>query len=478
MKLPYHLNLTPYKKYKPIAALRETKRNAGKKRNHYMKLWQKNISSLAEVEKFTVGRDREFDAMMARQDVLGNMAHAIMLSEIGLLTTAEAADLVAELKNIYSRIEKGAFTIEEGVEDVHSQVEFLLTNALGNTGKKIHSARSRNDQVLVDLKLFLRDQIQDLVETIVPFFQLLQKQSENYKNYGLPGYTHLQLAMPSSFGLWFGAYAESLVDDLVTLKAAYEVVNKNPLGSAAGYGSSFPIKRARTTELLGFADLNYNVVYAQMGRGKAERIVAMAMANVADTLSKLSMDACLFLNQNFGFISFPAELTTGSSIMPHKKNPDVFELIRSHCNRLKALPNEIMLMTTNLPSGYHRDLQLLKEHLFPSFGILKDCISMAGLMLENIQVKENILADEKYKYLFSVDEVNKLVLQGIPFRDAYKTVGLSIEEGTYTYDTNVQHSHEGSIGNLSNESISQAMEKVLSGFNFEQTKTALEKLLR
>lgn len=443
-----------------------------------MKLWQKNISSLKEVEQFTVGHDRDFDTMMAKQDVLGNMAHAIMLAEIGLLTAAEKNELVAELKKIHARIASGEFQIEDGVEDVHSQVEFLLTNALGDTGKKIHSARSRNDQVLVDLKLFLRDELQSLSEAIQPFFKLLQQQSEAFKADLLPGYTHLQLAMPSSFGLWFGAYAESLVDDLVTLQAAYEVVNKNPLGSAAGYGSSFPINRTRTTELLGFATLNYNVVYAQMGRGKAERIVAMAMANLADTLAKLSMDACLFLNQNFGFISFPPELTTGSSIMPHKKNPDVFELIRAHCNRIKALPNEIMLMTTNLPSGYHRDLQLLKEHLFPAFGTLKDCIRMASLMLENIQVNKNILADDKYRYLFSVEEVNKRVLEGMPFRDAYKDVGMAIEDGRYTYNTNVSHTHEGSIGNLCNPAIAEAMEAVYSRFNFHQTKTALEQLFR
>ncbi|MBZ5856884.1 argininosuccinate lyase [Flavihumibacter profundi] len=443
-----------------------------------MKLWQKNTPALQEVDRFTVGRDREFDTMMARQDVLGNMAHAIMLSEIGLLTRDELKDLLGALKKIHARVVAGDFRIEEGVEDVHSQVEFLLTRELGDTGKKIHSARSRNDQVLVDLKLFLRDELQGLAEAIIPFFGLLQKQSEAFKGDLLPGYTHLQLAMPSSFGLWFGAYAESLVDDMLLLHAAYEVVNKNPLGSAAGYGSSFPVNRTRTTQLLGFADLNYNVVYAQMGRGKAERVVAMAMANIADTLAKLSMDACLFLNQNFGFISFPAELTTGSSIMPHKKNPDVFELIRSHCNRIKALPNEIMLMTTNLPSGYHRDLQLLKEHLFPAFGVLKDCISMASLMLDNIRVNKDILADEKYRYLFSVEEVNKLVLAGVPFRDAYKTVGLAIEDGSYTYDTTVHHTHEGSIGNLCNGAIAGAMDQVFSRFNFNKTNAALEQLFR
>lgn len=442
-----------------------------------MKLWQKNTASLKEVETFTVGKDRAFDIMMAKHDVLGNIAHAKMLATVGLLTNEEANDLAAELKNIYTSIHNSQFTISDNIEDVHSQIEFLLTEKLGDTGKKIHSARSRNDQVLVDVKLFMRDELEQVVNTIVPFFELLIKQSEKYKNDLLPGYTHLQLAMPSSFGLWFGAYAEGLVDDMNVLKAAYEIINKNPLGSAAGYGSSFPINRTLTTKLLGFADLNYNVVYAQMGRGKAERIVAMALANVADTLARLSMDACLFLNQNFGFISFPAELTTGSSIMPHKKNPDVFELIRSHCNRIKALPNEIMMMTTNLPSGYHRDLQLLKEHLFPAFKTLKDCVEMAGLMLNNIEVKKNILADEKYKYLFSVEEVNKLVLQGIPFRDAYKKVGLDIENNVYSYATDVHHTHEGSIGNLCNEEIERMMKEQIAGFSFEKVHAAINELL-
>jgi argininosuccinate lyase len=446
-----------------------------------MKLWQKNVASLKEVETFTVGKDREFDVMMAKHDVLGNIAHAKMLATIGLLTNEEANDLVAELKNIYKTTSPDSatpFSILENIEDVHSQIEFLLTEKLGDTGKKIHSARSRNDQVLVDVKLYMRDELEQVVNTIVPFFELLIKQSEKYKNDLLPGYTHLQLAMPSSFGLWFGAYAEGLVDDMNVLKAAYEIVNKNPLGSAAGYGSSFPINRTLTTKLLGFADLNYNVVYAQMGRGKAERIVAMALANVADTLVRLSMDACLFLNQNFGFVSFPAELTTGSSIMPHKKNPDVFELIRSHCNRIKALPNEIMMMTTNLPSGYHRDLQLLKEHLFEAFKTLKDCIEMAGLMLNNIEVKKDILADEKYKFLFSVEEVNKLVLQGIPFRDAYKKIGLDIENNNYQYSTHVNHTHEGSIGNLCNEQIERMMKAQIASFNFESVHAAINDLLK
>ena len=442
-----------------------------------MKLWQKNIESLKEVEHFTVGRDREFDLLLAPFDVLGNIAHAKMLATVGLLTKEEAEKLVEELKEIYKNIQHSTFNIQHDVEDVHSQIEFLLTEKLGDVGKKIHSARSRNDQVLVDIKLFLRSEIEKTVNRVQSFFELLIEKSEKYKEYLLPGYTHLQLAMPSSFGLWFGAYAESLVDDTIILKAAYDIINKNPLGSAAGYGSSFPINRTLTTKLLGFSDLNYNVVYAQMGRGKAERIVAGALASVADTLSKLSMDACLFLNQNFGFISFPAELTTGSSIMPHKKNPDVFELIRSHCNRIKALPNEIMMMTTNLPSGYHRDLQLLKEHLFPAFETLRTCIDMAGLMLSNIEIKKDILADEKYKYLFSVEEVNKLVLQGMPFRDAYKKVGLDIEANQFTYSTELHHTHEGSIGNLCNEQIEANMRKVVESFEFEDYHKAIDELI-
>jgi argininosuccinate lyase len=443
-----------------------------------MKLWQKNTTVSAAVEQFTVGRDKEFDLLLAPYDVLGNMAHARMLASVGLLKAEEAAALVQELQGIYAKALAGELTIADSVEDIHSQVEYLLTQALGDTGKKIHSARSRNDQVLVDIKLFLRAEITQLVAAVEPFFKLLQSQSEHFKNHLLPGYTHLQLAMPSSFGLWFGAYAESLVDDLITLQAAYKVVNKNPLGSAAGYGSSFPINRTMTTQLLGFADLNYNVVYAQMGRGKAERITAQAMANLAETLSRMSMDMCLYLNQQFSFVSFPTELTTGSSIMPHKKNPDVFELIRSHCNRIKALPNEISMMTTNLPSGYHRDLQLLKEHLFPAFQTLKDCLSMAQLMLENIQVQENIMADEKYKYAFSVEAVNELVLQGVPFRDAYKQVGLTIEAGQFEHGASVNHVHEGSIGNLCTEQINNMMQEVLDGFGFEQTENAIAALLQ
>jgi argininosuccinate lyase len=381
------------------------------------------------------------------------------------------------LKKIYRHIEKRDFKLQDDVEDIHSQVELLLTKELGDTGKKIHSARSRNDQVLLDIKLFLRNELEELVNAIGPFFKLLQAQSEKYKDYLLPGYTHLQLAMPSSFGLWFGAYAESLVDDVVTLKAAYDVVNKNPLGSAAGYGSSFPINRSMTTTLLGFDTLNYNVVYAQMGRGKAERVVAQAMSNVADTLAKLSMDACLYLNQNFGFISFPDKLTTGSSIMPHKKNPDVFELVRSHCNRVKALPNEITLMTTNLPSGYHRDLQLLKEHLFPAFKTLRDCIGMTGLMLSQIEIRKDILSNEQYKYLFSVEEVNKLVSDGMPFRDAYRKIGSDIEAGKFSYSTHISHSHEGSIGNLCTAEIEKQMQKVVDAFPFATVHSAIERLI-
>ena len=442
-----------------------------------MKLWQKNKDSLKQVEEFTVGKDREFDLQLAPFDIVGSIAHAKMLAAVGLISKEEKEKLLKELRNIYSSIHDSQFTIDNNAEDIHSQIEFLLIEKLGDAGKKIHTARSRNDQVLVDIKLFLRKEIETLVRSVHLFFDLLQTQSEKYKDHLLPGYTHLQLAMPSSFGLWFGAYAESLVDDIIILRSAYDVVNKNPLGSAAGYGSSFPIDRKLTTGLLGFDDLSYNVVYAQMGRGKTERIVAQALANVADTLSKLSMDACLYLNQNFGFISFPDELTTGSSIMPHKKNPDVFELIRSHCNSIKALPTEIMMMTTNLPSGYHRDLQLLKEHLFPAFRTLKDCIEMAGLMLSNVEIKKDILADEKYKYLFSVEEVNKLVSKGMPFRDAYKKIGLDIEAGKFSYDPKVQHTHEGSIGNLCTMEIKIQMQKVVDSFSFASVHAAIEKLL-
>lgn len=450
-----------------------------------MKLWQKNTKVSGSVETFTVGKDREMDLLLAPFDVLGSIAHVTMLAEVGLLTQEEAVLINKELRNIYRSIHDsphervpGTFTIHEGVEDIHSQIEFMLTEKIGEAGKKIHSARSRNDQVLVDIKLFLRNEIRLLAEETEKLFRLLQEQSEKYKIHLLPGYTHLQLAMPSSFGLWFGAYAESLTDDMISLQAAYKIVNKNPLGSAAGYGSSFPINRTLTTQLLGFDDLNYNVVYAQMGRGKAERVTAMAMANIADTLSRMSMDMCLYLNQNFDFVSFPAELTTGSSIMPHKKNPDVFELIRSHANRIKALPNEIMMMTTNLPSGYHRDLQLLKEHLFPAFATLRQCLQMAQLMLSSIEIKTGIMQDAKYLYAFSVEEVNKLVLQGIPFRDAYKQVGMQIEEGKFKANAGqLQHTHEGSIGNLCNEQINAMMQQILTGFGFGKAEKAIQMLL-
>ncbi|HEY3404041.1 MAG TPA: argininosuccinate lyase [Ohtaekwangia sp.] len=443
-----------------------------------MKLWQKDKTSLKEVEKFTIGKDQEMDMFLAPFDVLGSLAHITMLQSIGLLEKKELEVLLVELKKIYTRIQSGDFKVEDGVEDIHSQVELELTKKLGDVGKKIHSGRSRNDQVLVDVKLYLRHEIEEVVGGIKHLFDLLISQSEKFKDHLLPGYTHLQLAMPSSFGLWFGAYAESLVDDCITLQAAYKVVNKNPLGSAAGYGSSFPLNRTMTTSLLGFSELNYNVVYAQMGRGKTERVVASALSNVAATLGKLSMDACLFLNQNFGFISFPDELTTGSSIMPHKKNPDVFELIRARCNQLTALPNDIALATANLPSGYHRDLQLLKEILFPAIQNLKDCMRMAHLMLSNISVKEDILTDDKYKFLFSVEEVNKLVLSGVPFRDAYKKVGMDIEQGNYNPATSVHHTHEGSIGNLKLAEITSGMNKVVGEFQFTKVQAALNSLLK
>ncbi|RAI99353.1 argininosuccinate lyase [Chitinophaga skermanii] len=443
-----------------------------------MKLWQKDKTALAAVEKFTVGKDREMDLYLAPFDVLGSLAHTKMLASVGLLPTEDLDMLQKELKNIYRDIQAGNFTLEDGVEDVHSQVELLLTQRLGESGKKIHSGRSRNDQVLVDVKLFLRHELEEMVKEVKTLFDLLQAKSEEYKSYLLPGYTHLQIAMPSSFGLWFGAYAEGLVDDLEVLRGAYNVVNKNPLGSAAGYGSSFPLNRTMTTELLGFEAMNYNVVYAQMGRGKTEKIVSFALAGIASTLAKMAMDACLFMNQNFGFISFPDELTTGSSIMPHKKNPDVWELIRSHCNKLQALPNEIAMMITNLPSGYHRDLQLLKENLFPAFQTLRDCLQMTGLMLSNIRIKEGILEDEKYKYLFSVEVVNNLVLAGTPFREAYKQVGMDIEAGTFVADTNIQHTHEGSIGNLQTAQIADLMNKVLADFNFEKVHNAVSALLK
>jgi argininosuccinate lyase len=442
------------------------------------KLWQKNTSVNKLVENFTVGRDRELDRQMAAFDVLGSLAHTTMLQSIGLMNADDLALVQRELKAIYADIEQDNFTIEDGVEDVHSQVEMLLTQRIGDAGKKIHSGRSRNDQVLVDLKLFFRHQLQQVVQETDKLFRQLIELSEQHKDVLLPGYTHLQVAMPSSFGLWFGAYAEGLVDDLEMVLAAWKITNKNPLGSAAGYGSSFPLNRAMTTQLLGFESLNHNVVYAQMGRGKTERIIAQALSSVAATLAKMAMDQCLYLSQNFAFVSYPENLTTGSSIMPHKKNPDVWEIMRGKCNRLQALPNDVAMMTTNLPSGYHRELQLLKELLFPAFADLTDCLQMATFMLQNITVNKNILDDPKYAYLFSVEEVNKSVLNGTPFRDAYKQVGLAIEQGNFNPDKNISHTHEGSIGNLQNEQISKAMDKILESFDFKKVENAINRLVK
>ena len=441
------------------------------------KLWQKNSTTERSVEKFTVGNDLEMDLLLAPFDVLGSLAHTQMLESIGLMKKEDLVQVQKELKKIYQEIKEGEFAIEPSVEDVHSQVELLLTQRLGEAGKMIHSGRSRNDQVLVDLKLFFRSEIQVLVKNTEILFDQLISQSEEHKDKMLPGYTHLQIAMPSSFGLWFGAYAESLSDDLELMLAAWKVCNKNPLGSAAGYGSSFPLNRTMTTHLLGFDSMNYNVVYAQMGRGKTERILAQAMSSIAATLAKLAMDACLFINQNFAFITFPDKLTTGSSIMPHKKNPDVFELIRARCNKIQALPSEIALMTTNLPSGYHRDLQLLKENLFPAFASLNECIKMTAFMLKSISIREDILKDEKYAYLFSVDAVNAQVLNGVPFRDAYKNVGSAIEMGEFKAPAMVNHTHEGSIGNLCNEEISAAFKATIKNFSFEKVEEAISLLI-
>ncbi len=442
------------------------------------KLWQKTTNVDQLVEDFTVGRDREFDSQMAAFDVLGSLAHTRMLQSIGLMSEEDLQLVQAELKKIYAEIQSGEFTIEDNVEDVHSQVELLLTRRVGEAGKKIHSGRSRNDQVLVDLKLFFRHELQQVVEETEKLFRLLVELSEKHKEVLLPGYTHLQVAMPSSFGLWFGAYAESLADDLEMILAAYKITNKNPLGSAAGYGSSFPLNRTMTTNLLGFDGLNYNVVYAQMGRGKTERIIAQALSSIAATLGKMAMDQCLYLSQNFAFVSYPDNLTTGSSIMPHKKNPDVWEIMRGKCNRLQALPTDVAMMTTNLPSGYHRELQLLKELLFPAFAELKHCLHMANFMLQHIEVKTDILNDPKYAYLFSVEVVNNMVLNGTPFRDAYKQVGMAIEEGNFNPEKTVNHTHEGSIGNLNNAEIAAAFEKVLQQFDFGKVEQAISALVK
>ena len=444
-----------------------------------MKLWQKENTAISEkIEKFTVGRDRELDLHLAPFDVLGSLAHAIMLQSIGLLTNEELKMLNEELKNIYQQIQNGEFVIEEGVEDVHSQVELLLTRKLGDVGKKIHSGRSRNDQVLVDLKLFMRHRLQEVAEATRRFFDLLIQRSEQHKNDLLPGYTHLQIAMPSSFGLWFGAYAEALVDDMKMLQTAYRMANKNPLGSGAGYGSSFPLNRQMTTELLGFESLHYNVVYAQMSRGKTEQTALTAIAAVATTLSRLAMDVCLYNSQNFAFLTLPDNLTTGSSIMPHKKNPDVAELLRAKTNLLKALPMEITLVMSNLPSGYHRDMQLLKEILMPAFDEILNCLDVAHFMFEHLQIKPNLLADAKYDLLFSVERVNELVMAGVPFRDAYRQVGQEIADGTYAAPRTLQHDHEGSIGNLCNAEITDLMNVEMARFDFKTAEEAIEQLLK
>lgn len=442
-----------------------------------MKLWEKNVQVNKDVESYTIGRDRELDVYLAPYDVLGSMAHITMLESVGLLAKEELIVLLEELRAIYHQAVSGEFAIEDGIEDVHSQVELMLTRKLGDVGKKIHSGRSRNDQVLIDLKLFTRDQIHLLVDSVSKLIDVLLAQSEKYKDVLMPGYTHLQIAMPSSFGLWFGAYAESLVDDLQLLLAAYKICNRNPLGSAAGYGSSFPLNRQLTTDLLGFDSMDYNVVYAQMGRGKMERIVSFAIASIAGTLSKLSYDACLYNSQNFSFIKLPDEYTTGSSIMPHKKNPDVFELTRAKCNKLQALPNDITLITNNLPSGYFRDLQIIKELFIPSFEEMNDCLQMVTRMIGEVKINEYILDDPKYLLIFSVEEVNRLVLEGVPFRDAYKQVGLEIEKGNFTHDKKVHHTHEGSIGNLYNDRIDLLKQQIIDQFDFDKIVSAEKKLL-
>ena len=441
------------------------------------KLWEKSVEVNKDIERFTVGRDREMDLYLAKYDVLGSMAHITMLETIGLLTADELQSLLAELKTIYAQAERGEFVIEEGVEDVHSQVELMLTRRLGDVGKKIHSGRSRNDQVLVDLKLFTRAEIKTIAEAVEQLFQALVEQSERYKEVLMPGYTHLQIAMPSSFGLWFGAYAESLVDDMLFLQAAFKMCNRNPLGSAAGYGSSFPLNRSLTTRLLCFDSMNYNVVYAHMGRGKMERNVAFALASIAGTVAKLAYDACLFNSQNFGFIKLPDECTTGSSIMPHKKNPDVFELTRAKCNKLQALPQQIMLIANNLPCGYFRDLQIIKEVFLPAFQELKDCLQMTTYIIRKMKVNDHILDDERYAPIFSVEEVNRLAREGMPFRDAYKKVGLDIEAGRFVPCKEVHHTHEGSIGNLCNEAITSLMQQVVEGFHFKHMEEAERQLL-
>ncbi|MDN5553716.1 argininosuccinate lyase [Prevotella sp.] len=442
------------------------------------KLWEKNFEVNKEIERFTVGKDRDMDLYLAKYDVLGSMAHITMLESIGLLEKDELDKLLVELKNIYAICESGKFRIEEGVEDVHSQVELMLTQKLGDMGKKIHSGRSRNDQVLIDLKLYTRHELKEIVDSVKLLFDELIGKSNQYKDVLMPGYTHLQIAMPSSFGLWFGAYAEGLADDMLFLQAAYKMTNRNPLGSAAGYGSSFPLNRTMTTKLLGFDSMDYNVVYAQMGRGKMERNVAFALSTVAGTLAKMAFDACMFNCQNFNFVKLPKECTTGSSIMPHKKNPDVFELIRAKSNKIQSLPQQIMLIMNNLPVGYFRDLQIIKEVFLPAFDELKDCLQMAAYIINKMEVNEHILENSMYDPMFSVEEVNKLASAGMPFRDAYKKVGLEIEAGTFKADRNIHHTHEGSIGNLCNDKIQNLMEDTLKGFNFERMTNAEKELLK
>ena len=442
-----------------------------------MKLWEKSTQVADEIDRFTVGHDRELDLYLAKYDVMGSMAHIRMLNSIGLLGDDELPQLLQELRAIYDLAERGEFVIEDGIEDVHSQVELMLTRRLGDMGKKIHAGRSRNDQVLVDLKLFTRDKLRQVAEAVRALFDKLQLQSERYKNILMPGYTHLQVAMPSSFGLWFGAYAESLTDDMLFLESAYRMTNRNPLGSAAGYGSSFPLNRTMTTELLGFESMDYNVVYAQMGRGKNERNVAFALAGIAGTVAKLAFDACLYNSQNFGFVKLPDECTTGSSIMPHKKNPDVFELIRARCNRLQALPPQIVMMQNNLPSGYFRDLQEIKEVFLPAFDQLLDCLEMTTYIVDRMKVNEEIISDSRYDAMFSVEEVNRLATNGMPFRDAYKKVGLDIEAGRFTPDKNISHTHEGSIGNLCNAEIAALMDSICKRFGFDRVEKAERSLL-
>ncbi len=445
--------------------------------NKVENIWTKKVRMTDEIEKFTIGKDREMDLYLAKYDVLGSMAHITMLQSIDLLTADELKVLLKELKSIYQQAERGEFVIEEGVEDVHSQVELMLTRKLGDVGKKIHSGRSRNDQVLVDLKLFIRNQIREIAQLTKQLFDELIQQSNRYKDVLMPGYTHLQVAMPSSFGLWFGAYAEGLVDDMQYLQAAWKITNRNPLGSAAGYGSSFPLNRQMTTDLLGFDSMDYNVVYAQMGRGKTERNVAFSMASIAGTVAKMAFDACMFNSQNFGFVKLPDDCTTGSSIMPHKKNPDVFELTRAKCNKLQALPQTIMLIMNNLPVGYFRDLQIIKEVFLPAFDELKDCLKMAAYIINKMKVNEHILDNDIYNPMFSVEEVNRLAREGMPFRDAYKKVGLDIEAGKFTPNKDIHHTHEGSIGNLCNDKIQQLMDEVMAGFRFEKMDEAIAQLL-